>query len=254
MPKSQKIGLLMGEIYRANNTTSTAIDLDNALTNLTEIFLKNEYPEKLIKSKIELIKSRNFQPNLSKSEKEQEFRENSHRSFNLSLSYTHHRCQKVAAKIIGIIKNTTPLFKLNICWKNIRLSNYFSPKLKLHVPLEEKNGTVYQFNCPCKPENLAYIGESKRQLYRRIYEHNRIKDSPIYNHIQSCNEYQTKLISDYGVSPTPFDRREFIKKCFKPLHTSSSNYFKRTRLEAIAIRLNCPPLNDQIHHKKVSII
>ena len=98
------------------------------------------------------------------------------------------------------------------------------------------------------------MGEFKRQLYKRIYEHNRIKDSPIYIHTQECDAFKIKLTSEYGVSPTPTDRREFIKKCFKPLNTSSSNYFKRTRLEAIAIRLNCPPLNDQIHHKKVSII
>jgi len=34
----------------------------------------------------------------------------------------------------------------------------------------------------------------------------------------------------------------------------ASNYFKRTRLQTIAIKLNSPSLNDQIHHKKVSII
>ena len=123
----------------------------------------------------------NFQLTLSKIEKEREVKENIHRSFNLSLSYTHNRCEKVAAKIKNLIKNVTPEFKLNFCWKNIRLSNYFSPKLKLHVPLEEKNGTVYTFTCLCETKT-SYIGESKRQLYKRIYEHNRIKDSPIYIH------------------------------------------------------------------------
>jgi len=252
MPKSQKIGLLMGEIYRANNTTSTTKDLNNALDNLTKIFLKNEYPESLITSKIEQIKIKNFKPSVSKLEKEREAKENLHKSFNLCLSYTHIRCEKVAAKIISLIRNITPNFRVNLCWKNIRLSNYFSPKLKLHVPLEEKNGTVYSFTCPC--ETQTYIGESKRQLYKRIYEHNRIKDSPIYMHIQECETYKSKISLEFGVSPTPSDRRNFIKNCFKPLCTSAANYYKRTRLEAIAIRLNSPPLNEQIHHKKVSII
>ena len=253
MPKSQKIGLLMGEIYRANNTTSTETDLNNAITKVTEILINNEYPEYLINSKIEQIKSRNFLPNQNKIEKETEIRENPERCFNLSLSYTHHRCQKVATNILQIIKNITPLFRLNICWKNIRLSNFFSPKLKLHVPIYEKNGTVYNFNCPCS-KNPLYIGESKRQLSKRIYEHNRIKDSPIYLHIQECNEYQSKLITKYGVSPTPSERRQFIMECFSPICTNASNYYKRTRLEAIAITLNSPPLNDQVIHKKVSII
>ena len=118
MPKSQKIGSLMGEIYRANNTTSTENDLNNALLKLKETFIKNEYPEHMINSKIELIKNRNFRPNMSKIEKEHEVREHSHRSFNLC----HHRFQKVAANITNIIKYTTPEFKLNICWKNIKLS------------------------------------------------------------------------------------------------------------------------------------
>jgi len=57
----------------------------------------------------------NFQPTLSKIEKEREVKENIHRSFNLSFSYTHNRCEKVAAKIKNLIKNVTPDFKLNFC-------------------------------------------------------------------------------------------------------------------------------------------
>ena len=50
----------MGEIYRANNTTSTEADLNNALTNITEILKNNKYPEYLINFKIKQIKHRIF--------------------------------------------------------------------------------------------------------------------------------------------------------------------------------------------------
>jgi len=77
----------MGEIYKAITTTSTPNDSNNALDKLTEIFVKNEYPEKLITIKIKEIKNRNFQPSIPKIEKEREFRENSHRTFK-SYIYT----------------------------------------------------------------------------------------------------------------------------------------------------------------------
>ena len=155
-------------------------------------------PNILYTQKFELIKNRNFRSNMSKIEKEHEIRENSHRSFSC-LAYTHHRCQKIAANIRNFIKYTTSEFKLIICLENIRLSNFFS--------LEEKNGTVYNFNCHCSPATPSYIGESKRQLYRRICEHNRIKDSLINVHIQECNAYKSLLSSEYGVSREPSERR-----------------------------------------------
>jgi len=105
----------------------------------------------------------------------------------LSLTYTH-RCEKVAAKVISVIQYITPNYKLNIGWKIKRLSNYLSLKLELYVPSEEKNGTVYSFMFPCETQT-SYIGESKRQLHKRIYEYNRIKDSPIYIHTQECDAF-----------------------------------------------------------------
>ena len=65
-PRQYKNSCLNGEIYRANNCTSTDLNRDLALKNLTEIFINNEYPRYLIENKIAEIKNRNFGPNPNK--------------------------------------------------------------------------------------------------------------------------------------------------------------------------------------------
>ena len=54
-PKAYKISTLIGEIYRANNCTTTKDGLDQALKNIEKIFEKNLFPKNLIKSKFYLI-------------------------------------------------------------------------------------------------------------------------------------------------------------------------------------------------------
>ena len=114
------------------------------------------------------------------------------------------------------------------------------------------------------PCTSKYIGESRRRLHVRILEHNHLKESAICNHINSCTSYK-KQLNDYcndinnndqsqiEVLPTPIQKRNFIKQCFRPI-AQNSNYYQRTRLEGVAIRLNEPDLNEQIIHKKISII
>ena len=138
--------------------------------------------------------------------------------------------------------------KIN-CWSNIRLSRHFTPKLKFQIDDRETNGAVYQFECFCKK---TYIGESKRPLYKRIYEHNRLRTSSIYQHISECNLYLDQLHKKYGLNPSIKNKRDFIEERFEILSTNNVNYFKRTRIEGLAISLFKPELNDQNNfHKKL---
>ena len=68
-PYSTKNGTLCTEIYRRNSTTTNSETLDRALETLTEKFSKNNYPKKLIESKIAEIRSRNFQKSESQKNK-----------------------------------------------------------------------------------------------------------------------------------------------------------------------------------------
>ena len=72
--------------------------------------------------------------------------------------FIDYRCEKVARKIIKIIKNYTPEFNVNVCWSNITLERIFSPKLKLKKATFEKLNFIYQFECECGEK---YIGETR---------------------------------------------------------------------------------------------
>ena len=100
MPKSQKIATLTGEIFRAKYCSSTENNFNEALSNLESIFLKNQYPKKLILNKISEVKNRNFSSKADKTEKNNEIRENQHRSYNLVLPCTSHACEKLGSKMI----------------------------------------------------------------------------------------------------------------------------------------------------------
>ena len=59
-PFNTRNGTLVGEIYSARNCTSNDKNLELALVDLTDKFIKNGYPHKLIKEKIKKVKDRNF--------------------------------------------------------------------------------------------------------------------------------------------------------------------------------------------------
>ena len=160
-PKKYKISTLCGEIFRCNHTTSTFEDREVALNKLKIKFLKNNYPEKLINQKISDIKNRNFEPSEFRAIREKDATENPDNYANISLPFTDFRCEKIAQKIIRVIKNVTPDFNLNFCWSNINLDRMVSPKLKSKKSCLEKNDLIYEFECEC---NEKCHGETKRRL------------------------------------------------------------------------------------------
>ena len=155
--------------------------------------------------------------------------------------------------MIKLIRRVTPSFRLHICWRNIRLADHFSMKLKFNVPFIEKSGTVYKMTC-VKPCLAEYIGESKRPLHQRVLEHGRIPSSAICEHIKNCDHYKSELTKKYGMAPTSKEKVTFLENLFTPVATNVNRYFDWKPLEAIAITLNGPVLNHQVEHKKVHII
>ena len=252
MPKKYKLSSLSGDIFRCFYTTTTPEELDIALHNMADLYRKNEFPKNLINNKIMEIKNRNFTSNSNKKEREEEIIKNPEKHFNLCLSFSAQRCEKIGFKIINLIKKFTPEYKLNICWKSEKLSKFYSPRLKLSIPEYEKTGSVYSFICHC---NTKYIVETQRRLTTRISEHNqRSNTGAISDHIYSCQTYLNLLKETYGDKPSPTNKIKFITDCFKPIATNLHSYNYRKDYEAIAISLFKPPLNEQIKHRSVHII
>ena len=121
-PKSQKIGTLTAEIFRAYNTTNNSETLNSALEELKIKFLKNNYPRSLIETKISEIKARNFQKSVSRTEYEEKFKNLDFTDFqNITLPFTDLRCGKIAFEIRNLIRKICPDSMLNFSFTNIKL-------------------------------------------------------------------------------------------------------------------------------------
>ena len=75
-----------------NNTCSTTNDLTVAIEKLKNKLRKNEYPDRLVNSKIASVLHNNFEPRHREHDNDiTNFEQN---RFNMCLSYTHARCEK----------------------------------------------------------------------------------------------------------------------------------------------------------------
>jgi hypothetical protein len=115
-----KISTLVGELYRCNNTTSTAIARDTALQNTKNIFLKR-FPEKLIDQKISDLKLKNFKPSEGKAKRQEEFDNPDFDHHTLFLPFPSSKCSQISSQIYKIIKNITPFFQTSYCVHNIKI-------------------------------------------------------------------------------------------------------------------------------------
>ena len=107
-----------------------------------------------------------------------------------------------------------------------KLIKYFS--LKERCSKLFSCNIVYKFTCP-ENKDITYIGESKRQFFKRIEEHKFTdKNSIVHNHIQNC----------YGCKNCPNLNNQFkiIKICQQEEILS---------LEAMLIHKELPQLNIQ---------
>ena len=251
-PINQKISVLCGEIYRANDSNSNVPDLHNALEYIKIKYKNLNFPENLVKNKINEIVARKFVPKNNKTERLQDILDNPDRNCNLILTFNHPKCEKVGKRIYNLIRSATPEFRLNIIWKTVRLSQILSPKLKAQVVDSKKNNLVYSFLCPC---SISYFGETARRLRTRVQEHQQTKKgTAISKHILTCDIYKSELKKFAGDKPTPSQRINFHLSRFKPIATNLPFSDERKRFEAIAIKIFNPLLNKQIDRKAVSII
>ena len=143
--------------------------------------------------------------------------------------------------------------------KTLKLGAICTPKLKKTVPLLQKNGCIYEFKCV--PEcQKTYIGETKRILKSRLEEHNQpSRKTAVYLHTSVCEHFQNNLAQTLATKPNAKPREKsqlsqtFLWSHFRAI-AYSSNYSKRTTIEALMISLLEPELNEQVRHKKTFLV
>ena len=75
-----------------------------------------------------------------------------------------------------------------------KVQSYFSLKSRCSTLFTAN--VVYLFSCPCD-KSVSYLGETRRQLFRRILEHGKMgTNSAVFEHLEGCDACQDKNIAE----------------------------------------------------------
>ena len=111
-------------------------------------------------------------------------------------------------------------------YNTTKVGTYY--KLKPPCPKLFLSNVVYQFSC-CRDDNTTYIGETRRQLFRRVEDHNgKDQQSAVFQHLYNCTDCQSSNLTD---------RFNILKTCGKGDLLSC---------EALMISKYRPKLNTQL--------
>ena len=146
-----------------------------------------------------------------------------------------------------ILSKFTVTFAFNL----LKLEQNILPRLKPKLETIDVSHINYNFECPCQPN---YIEESQLRLETRILQHRLDKNGAIYQHIQTCEQYNQSLTDSFTNQPSDSEQRSHFKSHFKILSRNHFSNTNRKLSERIHINLQQPPLNRQVAHKKPLLI
>ena len=205
---------------------------------MREILKRNDYPTSMVESKIKTFLEQDKDP-----------RENLHHTITLTYISSRTKSHFFSG---SKMKKLIPEFSVNMSFRSVKLTKFFSCRAKPQKNIFETTNCVYHFQCPC---SSSYIGMSDRQLSTRIKEHHAPKGTGIYHHLIHCNLYQSaerKYLKDsklqLNVKKKEELKFEYFKSQFKIIQKNFGSYFERRNSEAFHIRVLRPDLNDQRDH------
>ena len=229
-PLKWKRALLNCLLTRAYNLSSNYSFFATEVEKIKTIFRKNSYPSSMINRGVdEFISRRNISNEKfkidEKNDNSQGTSQDTKKSY-ITVPYVGKPSLKLQRRIRDEMENhgLTTLAS----YTTTKVSSYFS--LKSTCSSLFKANVVYKFNCSYDKNN-SYIGETQRQLFRRIIEHTQPNKtySAVFEHIEQCTDCQD--------AKNICDRFEVIQHC------NPSNI---TSLESLSISKFRPNLNTQL--------
>ena len=190
-PLKWKRALLNCLLTRAYNLSSNYSLFATEIEKIKTIFRKNSYPSSMINRSVdEFISRRNISNEKFKIDKEndnsQGTSQDAKKSY-ITVPYVGKPSLKLQRRIRDEMENhgLTTLAS----YTTTKVSSYFS--LKSTCSSLFKANVVYKFNCSYDKNN-SYIGETQRQLFRRIIEHTQPNKtySAVFEHIEQCTGCQ----------------------------------------------------------------
>ena len=174
-PSAWKKGLIKCLLYRAKSICSSDSLLSKEFTKITNIFLKNGYPDWFLRR----VRQK-FERDMD-SEKT-DTNDNEWKNI-LKLPYIGKDTIKFGKRLKRSFKEVFSV-DLKIAYKNCKVGEYFS--LKDRTPPLFAPNVVYKFQCSVDGDT-SYIGVTTRQLCARIVEHlNPRQQSAVQSHLSQC--------------------------------------------------------------------
>lgn len=220
-PISWKRGIVQCFLKRASKICSSKIAYEDEIENLKRIFKANSYPASFVQ--------RILDNNIRAADGERATNpilpeKNISAEEYLVLPYVGKASEKLHKRVRRELLQHEIMIRA--AYRTTKVGSYLG--LKQKVPALFKADVVYEYKCPHE-ENTRYVGETQRQLFRRVSEHCSTDSSAVHDHINRCS----------GCS-----RDENIVNCFSIIRCSNSSDILSE--EALYIKKLEPSLNVQL--------
>ena len=232
-PLKWKQALIRCLLQRAHRLSSCAELFFTEVETIKTIFAKNAYPPDLVDKSVNdyfnlhSISETTFQRSTSAQQTGSQLQvsQDLKQAF-LTIPYLGKCSIQFQRQISNQMKEHQITTKA--AYNTVKVSSYFS--LKSTCSSLFKSNVIYRFRCS-GDQSTSYIGESQRQLFKRILEHTTkaTSTSAVFEHLIGCNHCQ----SDGKISK----RFEILRQC---------DWHNVLTFEALLIRKHRPTLNVQL--------
>ncbi len=194
-PKSWKLSLINFYLNRALNICSNFTAFKEELAKIKNLLLKNQYPKNLRESKIkkffeiQKIDNSTFKQN-QKSNIKNEKKADIENFAYFTTVYIGNCSLRFQKRIASIFQRHNIIIKP--AYTSKKVSEYFSNKSKCSEIFDAN--VIYKYTCSAD-QSISYIGETSRQVFRRISDHcGTDKNSAIFDHLFTCTHCQNSDI------------------------------------------------------------
>ena len=183
-PLKWKKALVMGMLNRAYKLTSSLTYFQAEVENIKSSLRKNRYPDRFVNQICDhfIALHKIDQSSFPKTDIIVDGKPKDEKLNFLTIPFVGRPSQKLQHVI------STEMKKMNISilasYTTTKVRSYFN--LKDRCPKLFTSNVVYKYTC-LRDEDTAYVGETRRQLFRRIEDHRgKDQNSAVFNHLQNC--------------------------------------------------------------------
>ena len=194
-PWQWKKSLIRCMLARAYRVSSSLASFNEEVSHITDDLMKNSYPSHRINDVIKefCIKSEIHEDSFKRP------RGDVSRNNNSKEDEAFFKVPFIGApslKLQRTIRNELEVHGLRVraTFSTTKVGSYFN--LKSQCSTLFTANVVYRFTCSCD-KSISYVGETRRQLFRRIEEHCDItQKSAVLDHLGGCDACQDHNISE----------------------------------------------------------